>query len=308
MIKQPYTNPLLRETIEGLSPDTLDIFLLGKGSIRGSIIHGTRMINEMRLNHMLGIIETLILGHAYLGVGLLTAMTKGLDRIVLSIECGGPVAGLSVEANAEGNIRGYLKNSNIAVTEPLENFDTSAFFGPGFISVTRHIQGAKQPFTGQTILHHGNIAQDLASHFNESEQIPTSFSLSVKFDGDGEVVGAGGLFLQVLPGAGYENLDALEGAVYGMPSFGEFFSKGGSPAELLDRYFKSHSPEIIGSRDPRFFCTCSKERFQSYLASLPADEKTDILAKGPFPLVTTCHNCSSHYSFSRAELQAIYSN
>jgi molecular chaperone Hsp33 len=308
MIKQPYTNPLLRETVEALSPDTLEIFLLGNGSIRGSIFHGTRMINEMRLNHQLGILETLILGHAYLGVGLLTAMVKGLDRIVLSIECGGPVQGLSVEANAEGNIRGYLKNSNIDVTAPLENFDTSDFFGPGFISVARHIQGAKQPFTGQTILHHGNIAQDLASHFNESEQIPTSFSLSVKFNSDGDAVGAGGLFLQVLPGAGYDKLEALEKIVYAMPSFGEFFSKGGSPADLLEKYFKAHSPEIIGDRNARFFCTCSKERFQSYLASLPPDEKTDILEEGPFPLITTCHNCNTDYNFSKAELQAIYSN
>jgi molecular chaperone Hsp33 len=39
------------------------------------------MINEMRANHELGILETLVLGRAYLGAALMTGDLKGMDRL-----------------------------------------------------------------------------------------------------------------------------------------------------------------------------------------------------------------------------------
>ena len=220
MIKQIITDSVLNTHLAEIEPDKIDVFLLNNGTVRGALIHGTKMINQMRVNHNLGILETLALGQSYIGAGLMTSMIKGNDRISFAIECGGPIKGLSVEASADGQVRGYLFVNPIPVTEPVESFNLSPFFGPGFLSVTKHLESSKQPFTGQVMLQHGRIAKDLANYFLESEQIKTAFILSVYFDKDGRAVGAGGLFLQALPGAEDTALELLEDSVQIMPSMG----------------------------------------------------------------------------------------
>ncbi|MCF6335173.1 MAG: Hsp33 family molecular chaperone HslO [Spirochaetales bacterium] len=308
MIKQKITDTNLLTHLDSIEKDSTEIFLLNKGTIRGSVLHGTKMINQMRVNHNLGILETLTLGQSYMGAGLMTSMVKGNDRISFAIECGGPIKGLSVEASADGKVRGYLFANPIPITEPVESFNLSPFFGPGFLSVTKYLESSKQPFTGQVMLQHGRIAKDLANYFLESEQIKTAFVLSVYFDKEGRSLGAGGLFLQALPGADDKALELLEESALKMPSLGKYFASGGSVHELIDNSFKDFSPEIIGDKQISFNCGCSKERFTSFIASMDKADKNEILENGPFPLITTCHNCGTDYEFSKKELQAIFSN
>lgn len=308
MIKKKIDNDVIETQLTRVAPDSREIFLLADGRIRGTILHGTRLVNEMRANHDLGILETLVLGHAYMGAGLLTTSLKDSGRIVFSIECGGPIKGLTAESDATGNIRGYLKNVPIPVEKPLESFDLSPFFGPGFMSITKYLPGESSPYTGQVMLKYGNVAEDLAMYFLSSEQVPTSFSLSLKFDREGNAVGAGGLFLQVLPGTGEELLRELERIVYGMPSLGSFFAEGGSPRTLMEASFAGFSPEHLATEPVSFECSCSKARFGAFIAALPSEERQAILEEGPFPLRTTCHNCNSSYEYTQAEIQQLFSN
>lgn len=308
MIIKAIDNPKIIDHLNSVSPDKGKIFLLENGTVRGSLLHGTKMINQMRVNHNLGILETLALGHAYIGTGLLTSMIKGNDRIGMMIECGGPIKGISTEASADGGIRGYLLNNPIPIETPLESFDLSPFFGPGFLNITKYIEGAKQPFSGQVMLNYGNIAQDLALYFHTSEQIKTLFSISIKFDKEGDVIGAGGLFLQELPGADDEVLGALEDRVNQMPSIGLYFSEKGRVDDLISETFKDYSPHIIAGKNVAFTCSCSKEKFGSFLSSLKGEEKEKIMKEGPFPLITTCHNCGTDYEFTRDEVMELFSN
>ena len=308
MIKQIITDSKLNNHLANIESDKIDIFLLNNRTVRGALLHGTGMINQMRVNHNLGILETLALGQAYMGAGLMTSMIKGNDRISLAIECGGPIKGLSVEANADGRVRGYLFSNPIPITKPVESFDLSPFFGPGFLSVTKHLESSKQPFTGQIMLQHGRIAKDLANYFLESEQIKTAFVLSVYFDKEGRSMGAGGLFLQALPGADNKALESLEESLNKMPSLGKYFAADGSTEKLINNTFKKFNPEILADKSISFSCGCTKERFTSFIASMENSDKKDILQNGPFPLVTTCHNCGTDYNFSKEELWSIFSN
>ena len=258
MIKQVITDSILNTHLTNIKPDNIDVFLLNNGTVRGALLQGTKMVNQMRVNHNLGILETLALGQAYMGAGLMTSMIKGEDRISFAIECGGPLKGLSVEANADGKVRGYLFANPIPITKPVESFDLSPFFGPGFLSVTKHMESSKQPFTGQVMLQHGRIAKDLANYFLESEQIKTAFVLSVYFDKEGRAVGAGGLFLQALPGAAEEALELLDDSLNEMPSLGKYFAAKGSSKQLIDNTFKKFNPEIIADKTISFNCGCSK--------------------------------------------------
>jgi molecular chaperone Hsp33 len=286
--------------------DRIATFLLADGAVRGAILSGTRMVNEMRANHELGILETLVLGRAYLGIGLMAADLKGEDRVAMQINCTGPIKGLSVEANAFGEVRGYLKRVPIPIENPVEDFDLSRFFGAGILSVTKYLKRAKQPFTGQVELRHGNIAQDLTHYFLTSEQIPTAFNLSIKFDRDGEAVGAGGLFLQAMPSAVDRLAAELEARVLSFPSLGEVFTGGQTPGAVVLDAFAGYSPQFLSDRRVEFICHCNRERLRGLLTLLPIQDLKDLRDNGPFPIHMRCHNCNTPYEFSRDEIQAIY--
>jgi molecular chaperone Hsp33 len=256
----------------------------------------------MRANHDLGILETLILGHAYIAAGLLTAMMKGEDRIAIGLDCTGAARGLSVESSAGGGIRGYLKRNPIPILEPPADLDTSPYIGGGTLSVTKRLQGAKSPWTGQVRLESGTIARDLAHYFLVSEQMPTSFSLSVYFDSSGRATGAAGLFLQVFPGVPADRIRRIEEKVRGLPSLGTHFAYGGNAEQFIRGELGDFGPQIIGRRDVRFECPCSRDRSGAALSSLTGAEARSIRAEGPFPLETVCHNCGSRYTFSREEV------
>lgn len=306
MIKKNIGGESLKERLLASAKDRLYNFLLADGAVRGAILHGTRMINEMRANHELGILETLVLGRAYLGAGLMSANLKGADSTSFKIECSGPIKGLTVEANAFGEVRGFLKNVPIPIDKPMQDFNLAPFFGSGFLSVIRYLEDAKQPFTGKVALKYGNIAQDLANYYLTSEQLPTAFNLSIKYDKAGEATGAGGLFMQAMPGADDVLTEELEELVIKFPSMGEVFTNGQEPADLIEEVFQKYKPRFLADRRIEFMCHCSPERLRSILTMLPEDELKDISDNGPFPLEMRCHYCNTLYHFTEEEVREIY--
>ncbi len=303
--KKPYGDTLKEQLLAG-ARDRLHSFLLADGAVRGVIMNGTRMVNEMRANHELGILETLVLGRAYLGAGLMSANLKSDDRITIKFDCSGPIKGLVAEANAFGEVRGFLKHVPIPIEKPMEDFNLSPFFGAGFLSVTKYIEGAKHPFTGKVMLKYGNIAQDLANYYLTSEQIPTAFSLSIKFDRNGQVTGAGAVFLQAMPEAGEDLTASLEERVVSLPSLGEVFTQENDPQNLIADNFSEYCPRFLADHRIEFMCHCNQNRVRSLLMLLPIEELKDIRDNGPFPVEIHCHYCNTPYRFTRKDIIEIY--
>jgi molecular chaperone Hsp33 len=306
MIKKKIPGMTKKQQLEARAKNRLHNFIFENGQIRGAVIHGTHMIKEMRINHELGILETLALGHAYLGISLMTANLKQRgDQIAFKIECSGPIKGLSVEANAFGEVRGYLKNNPIPIEKPLESFDLAPFFGEGFLMVTRFPQYAKQPYVGHVKLEYGSIAKDLAYYFSSSEQAPTAFHLSVKFDREGIVTGGGGLMLQAMPGTDHKHIDRLEHLMHNMSSIGDAFSADQPAEEYVFQHFHSFSPKFLHSRRIEFFCRCRQAFIGQVIAKLPKETREDMFENGPFPVEIRCHNCNTVYQFDKKEIEKI---
>jgi len=303
--KKPYGDTLKEQLLAG-ARDRLHNFLLADGAVRGVIMNGTRMVNEMRTNHELGILETLVLGRVYLGAVLISADLKSNDRISIKIDCSGPIKGLVVEANAFGEVRGFLKRVPIPIDKPMESFDLSPFFGAGFLLVTKYLEDAKQPFTGQVMIKYGNIAKDLANYYLTSEQIPTAFNLSIKFDKEGRVTGAGGLFLQAMPQADDDLTAGMEKRVTDLFSLGEVFSEDKDPENLIAAAFKDYSPHFLAGHRIEFMCHCNLKQVRSLLMLLPIGDLKDIRDNGPFPLEMRCHYCNTVYHFAKEDIRKIY--
>ena len=307
MEKQPLPGQDVKGRLKAGARDRNRRFLLADGGARGALLHATQLVKEMQCNHELGILETLILGHAYMGALLVASSLKGRkDRVVLQIDCSGPVGGLVVEANALGEVRGHLRRTPIPLENPPEDFNLSPFFGAGLLRITRYLEDAKHPFTGQVALQHGNIAQDLAHYYLTSEQIPTAFNLSLQFAPDGEVAGAGGLFLQVMPTADEATALELEQVVYGLPSLGEVCGAGEDLDRFLQTRFAPLNPVLLDQPRVEFFCRCRREAVARLLGTLPREELEDIRANGPFPVELRCHNCNTRYRFGREEIEELY--
>lgn len=281
-------------------------FLLGGKDVRGVLVRGSGLVREMRTRHGLGLLETLVLGHGCLAATLLATTLKGdKDRLALRIECSGPIKGLVAEGNGAGEVRGYLRQNPIPLEKPLESFDLAPFFGAGFLSVSTYLEGASQPFTGTVMLEHGNLALDLSQYFQTSEQTPTAIALSIQFDGQGLVAGAGGLLLQAMPGARPELMAELEERVAGLPSLGRYFAEGGEPEDLLVKEFAAFQPELLTAAPVAFACPCSREDIGARLLTLP-EKDLDELCSGPFPVEACCHYCNTTYLFERQDMEALW--
>ena len=305
MIKKDIFNKDVKAQFKAAAKDRVYRFVMADGMIKGAVVHTTRMVNEMRANHGLGALETLVLGQAYIAVVLMCASLKGKDRASFNIRCSGPVQGLDVEANTFGEVRGSLKNNEIRVEDPKQIKYLSNLFGAGFLTVTKYLEDSKSPYSGQIALEHGSIAEDLAAYFLRSEQIPTGFKLSVFFNGKEEVEGAGGIFLQAMPGVSPEQVIDAEKRIQQIHSLGEAFARGDSPEKLIEKEFSSLSPRFLDSSRVEFFCRCTRERMEDYLKNLSAHDRDEIKEKGPFPLEARCHHCNSVYQFSKADLTCL---
>lgn len=287
--------------------DRLYNFLLKDDNYRGVIINGVRLVNEMRANHNLGLLETLILGQGYLAALLLSASLKDGARLRLQIECQGPVKSLTVEADSYGAVRGYLARVPIPIEKPLESFDTAPFFGQGTLAVTRYLPGAKTPFTGQVALKHGNLAMDLAEYYLQSEQTSSAFNLSVSFDKEGNVNGAGALMVQAMPGSDHNSDVVMATVVENLPSLGQSFARGITPKDFVADQFMVFKPRFLADHRVDFFCHCSQDRMINVLQMLPEAEKLDILQHGPFPLEMACQFCGTSYAFDHGQLSGFFS-
>ncbi|MBF0573705.1 MAG: Hsp33 family molecular chaperone HslO [Desulfamplus sp.] len=324
----------LKDQLKASSKDRLYRFILSAGMLRGAIVNSTNMVNEMSANHNLGYIETLLLGQAYIASSLLTTNLKGNDRISINIDCSGPLKGIDVESNAFGEVRGYLKNPNFSETLSGKKMSLSNLFGAGFLTVHKYLEDAKRPYSGKIMLEYGTIAEDLANYFLKSEQTPTAFNLSVHFDDKIQVQsndsgiesqlepyskkeqyldnylmvdGAGGLFLQAMPGADSNVVEQAEDIMRNIKSLGATFAKGISPDILILEEFDNMNPLLLGNYRVEFFCRCSSKMIRNYISRLPKDELIDIAKNGPFPLEVRCHQCNTFYNFNQTDIEEIVS-
>lgn len=308
MIKKKIEDKDLQEHLASLAEDGREVFLLHNDQVRVTALQATTLINQMRANHDLGLLETYVLGQAYLAGGLLSATIKGNDRIQLNIECGGPIGGVYVEAWAVGAVRGFLKNVPIPLKKPLESLDLNELYGPGFLTLTKLLEGSKAPFTGQTMMAYGDLAKDLAHYYQQSEQTPSLFVLSVHFDKLGRVIGSGALFLQAMPGCDEGILDQLHEHAGKLKPLGAFLSKGNSISEYVQTEFSQFGVRHLAHQPLGFSCPCSREQYTRYLQNLNRSEQEDILANGPFPLELVCVNCNTHYHYEKFELDHLFSD
>lgn len=293
----PITNEELLDHLTTIATDGVDIFLLEEGTIRLVVIHGTTLVNQMAANHELSGTGARLLGEAYLLTALAGSTLKNEENLGLLLESSGSVRGVSVDVNGGGQIRGYLLS-------PVTDGDA---MGEGTLEIVRTSADHPRPVRGQIAFPEGtSVSGALEYYFQLSEQTPTGITVQIYTTTQGDIFGAAALLVQAMPGADLDRFTVIREIALGISGLGHAFAVGTTAAEVVRTLFTDSEPELIATRRAEFYCSCSRERFQSFLCALPEEERQDILENGPFPLITTCHNCSSDYLFTRDELRQMF--
>ena len=192
------------------------------------------LVEKAREIHNLSPVAAAALGRLLTAGSMMGCMMKGdKDVLTLQIECGGPIGGITVTADAAANVKGYVKNPQVMLPPNSKGkLDVSGAVGPGFLNVIRDI-GLKEPYNGQTHLVSGEIAEDLTYYYAASEQVPSSVGLGVLMEKDNHVKQAGGFIIQVMPNADDAVIDRLEKRLGEVDSVTKLLEQGMTPEDII---------------------------------------------------------------------------
>ena len=233
------------------------------------------------------------------------ALKEDGASLTLRIQGGGPLGILLAVSDNQGNVRGTVDNPAVDIPlRPDGKLDVGAAVGgEGTLTVIRDLR-MKDPYVGSVELLGGEIAEDLAAYFVESEQIPTACGLGVLVDRDQSVLAAGGYLIQLLPGAGEDVISKVEGGVMAAGSVTGLLSGSAAPEEMLRRVLSDFELEILERAHVAYRCDCSRDRMERALISLGPEELKGIIdQQGGAEL--TCRFCDNVQRFTREELEAL---
>lgn len=295
--------------------DLLIYGLAANKTIRCMAAITTNTVAEAARRHRTSPTATAALGRTMTGALLLGSSLKELDRLTVQIICDGLIGGISVEANANGEVRGYVRNPDADV--PLNEkgkLDVRGIVGNGMLYVMREagfeIGFRPEPYKGSVPIVSGEIAEDFAYYLKTSEQIPSAVLLGVHVrttkDFDGIIVtAAGGVMIQMMPGADEKAIEEIENAINRTTqSTTEMIQNGFSTNDLLRAVLGKIEFEVLEEKAVRFSCQCSYERAVSMVTALDIAEIESMLNEDKGAAIT-CHFCNETYTLDEATLEKI---
>ena len=278
--------------------------MAAEGQIRAFATTTRNTVEESRKAHNTSPIATAALGRLLTAGAMMGSMMKNdKDILTLQIQSGGPIGGITVTADCNANVKGYVKNPDVILPPKNGKLDVGGAVGVGFMNVIKDM-GLKEPYVGQTVLQTGEIAEDLTYYFATSEQVPSSVGLGVLMNHDNTVKQAGGFIVQLMPFAEDEVIDKLEENINHMESVTSMLDKGYTPEKILETIFAGLGVEVTDTMSTKFQCNCSKERMEKAIISIGKkdiqsmiDDNEDIEIK--------CHFCNTNYQFTVEELKHV---
>ena len=265
----------------------------------------TEMVETAREHHNTSPVATAALGRLLTAGAMMGSMMKGeKDVLTLQIKAGGPLQGITVTADSQGNVKGYVGNPDVCIPANSKGkLDVAGAVGPGFLTVIKDM-GLKEPYSGQVMLQTCEIAEDLTYYFATSEQVPSAVGLGVLMNKNNTVRQAGGFIVQLMPFAEEEVISRLEQNVQKINSVTNLLEEGHTPESLLEKVLEGFDMQINEKMDTRFHCNCSKERVAKALISIGRKELNEMIQEGK-PIEMNCHFCNTNYNFTVEELKEI---
>lgn len=286
--------------------DKIVKFLAYDGKVSVICAKTTNMVDDARKTHDLSPLATAALGRTITMASIMgTEMKNTQDKLTLQIKGSGPIGMMVAVANNFPKVKAFVGNPHVDL--PLNDIGKldvgNAVGSEGYINVIKDI-GMKEPYIGVSPLVSGEIAEDFANYFVNSEQRESAIALGVLVDKNG-VKSSGGYLIQLMPGSTEEEISKIEQAVFKAGAISKMLDEELTLTQIAKKITGDENIQIVDeSITPIYECDCSKEHMKDALATIGKEELKDIIEKeGKAELV--CHFCNKKYEFSKEELEQI---
>jgi len=281
-------------------PGTLEYGVAGEVSLRWAAADLTPAVEEARQRHDLSPIAAVALGRAMAGATLLQRLSvRASRRLTLTVVGDGPIGKIVAEVDADGNLRGRVGEPHIDLpAESRGGLRIASAVGKGLLRVRRELVDGSS-YESQVALESGEIGLDLAHFLEQSEQTQSVVMVGVLAGPEG-VRAAGGMIVEVLPGAREDAVERLEENLARVGGVSRTIGRGGL-AELRDDVLAGLAPELVDRREVRFHCSCSREGLLSTLVDLSAEDLASIRDEEG-RVEAQCSFCAVRYLYQQGEL------
>jgi len=273
-------------------------------NVRAFTVTSHQTVAEIIRIHQTTPNATYALGRSVTAGALLGATLKPESRqsIVLKFFGDGPIREVHVQADAAGNVRGYVANPEPDLAEDLGGINFSRAIGAGFISVIKDL-GMKEPYTSTMPLVYGDVAGDVSYYLAASEQVPSALIIALELDREGAVSASGGILIQTFPETEQGVIDRVDEKIRNMPaSLGEHLLNGRDIHAVLSELLDNRPVDILAQGPLRASCRCSREMLVPVLMGLEREELQDMIEKDGGAEVV-CTFCRNVYSFTEDDLR-----
>lgn len=289
--------------------DKIIKFLAHEGRISVICANTTEMVEEARKIHDMSPVVTAAFGRLLTITAIMATEMKGSkDKLTVQLKGNGPIGVMIATANNKPIVKGYATNPVVEL--PLNEdgkLDVGGAVGyEGYINVVKDI-GLKDPYIGISPLVSGEIAEDFANYFVNSEQRNSAVALGVLVDKNG-VRASGGYLINPMPDATEADISTVEQSIFKAGAMSKMLDQNLTLEEIAKRITGDENVEILEDDIvPEFKCDCSKEHMQDALMTIGKEELQDMIEKeGKAELV--CHFCNKKYEFNKEELENILRN
>lgn len=273
------------------------------GQVRIHAARTTVLADEARKAHHCLATSAAALGRVMSATAIMASDLKNPNEKIVSIMNGhGPAGTVLAQADGAGNVRGFIGDPNVYLVREDGHLAVGDAIGTnGTLTVTKDL-GLKEPFTGVSAIQTGEVGDDFAYYFAISEQTPSIVGVGVLVDPDGSVSAAGGLIIQLLPGASEEAIEACEEVAKVLRPVSSLIEEGHDPEEIIRMYFPD--AEVIGRKDVRWHCGCSHEKFADALKTLKESDLQEMIDDGKGAEIH-CKYCNTYYHYTPEEIEGI---
>jgi len=278
------------------------------GSARVLVINSREIVNQMIKFHHTTPTATATLGRTVTAASMIgTMLPESGDTVTISISGDGEAGKIIAVGDYYGNVKGYIQNPLAnPPKKPNGKLDVGAAVGNGTISFVKSV-GANEPQIGTIELVSGEIAEDIATYFAKSEQIPTVLSLGVLVDKDYSCLAAGGVLIQLMPFPDENTVDLIERNAGDLVNISRYFERGFSNEQIAEIAMRDIPFDAFDTLEVGYVCDCSRERMLKKIKSLGKTEILTMLdeqvAEGKArELTAICRFCNTEYTYGEKEL------